>query len=31
MTIDNTGDWCQVDAEIGDEDWEFDSESDSEI
>jgi hypothetical protein len=31
MAIGNTGDWCQVDAEVGDEDCEVDSELDSEI
>jgi hypothetical protein len=30
MAIGNTGDWCRVDVEVG-EDWEVDSESDSEI
>jgi hypothetical protein len=31
MAIDNTGDWCQVDAEVSDKDWEVDSELDSEV
>jgi hypothetical protein len=31
MAIGDTGDWCWVDPEVGDEDWEVDSESDSEI
>jgi hypothetical protein len=31
MAIDGTGDWCRVDTEVGDEDWEVDSESGSEI
>jgi hypothetical protein len=31
IAIGNTGDWCQVDAEVGDEDWEVNSELDSEI
>jgi hypothetical protein len=31
IAIGNTGDWCQLDAEVGDVGWEVDSESDSEI
>jgi hypothetical protein len=31
IAIGNTGDWCQVDAEVGDEDWEVNSELNSEI
>jgi hypothetical protein len=31
MAIGNTDDWCQVDAEVGNEDWEVNSESDSEV
>jgi hypothetical protein len=31
MVIGDTGDWCWVDAEVGDEDGEVDSESDSEV
>jgi hypothetical protein len=31
MAIGDTGDWCWVDAEVGDEDWEVGSELDSEI
>jgi hypothetical protein len=31
MAIGDTDDGCQVDAEVGDEDWEVDSESDSEV
>jgi hypothetical protein len=31
MVIGDTGDWCRVDAEVGDEGREVDSESDSEI
>jgi hypothetical protein len=31
MVIDNTGDWCWVDAEVGNEDGEVDSELDSEV
>jgi hypothetical protein len=30
-TVGNTDDWCRVDAEVGDEDWGVDSESDSEV
>jgi hypothetical protein len=31
MMIGDTGDWCQVDAEVGDEDWEFRFELDSDV
>jgi hypothetical protein len=31
MVIGKPGDWCRVDTEVGDEDWEVDSESDSEV
>jgi hypothetical protein len=31
IAIGDTGDWCRLDAEVGDEDWEVGSESDSEI
>jgi hypothetical protein len=31
MAIGNTGDWSWVDAEVGDQDGEVDSESDSEV
>jgi hypothetical protein len=31
MAIGDSGDRCWVDAEVGDEGWEVDSESDSEV
>jgi hypothetical protein len=31
IVIGDTGDWCWVSAEVGDEDWGVDSELDSEI
>jgi hypothetical protein len=31
MAVGNTDDWCQVDAEVCDEDLEVDSELDSEV